>query len=76
MIIDNGAEVTIPIQLFSSNGEGTGFSKETWQGFQTNFVSKNINRTIIILDSPHYVHDYEYESISTEITLYITDLAD
>ena len=35
-----------------------------------------INRTIIILDSPHYVHDYEYESISTEITLYITDLAD
>lgn len=74
-IVDDGTDVDVPILLFSSNGEGTGHSKDIWQGYHQHFVSKKENRYRIILDSPHYVHDYEYHYISEEIIVFIEGLS-
>lgn len=57
----------IPYLLFVSNGEGTGFSKEEWDQFQKDFAETNNQVQMIELDSPHYLHNHEYERISREI---------
>ncbi|HHT24633.1 MAG TPA: alpha/beta hydrolase [Clostridiaceae bacterium] len=63
----------IPILLFTSDGDGTGYEKETWQNFQRNYVEKVEGGIIIELDCPHYVHDYEYELISKKIIEFISN---
>ena len=57
----------IPIHLFSSNGERTGFSARTWLEFQTDFAKKATNGQLTKLDVPHSVHNYAYKQIAYEI---------
>ena len=56
----------ISILLFSSNGQGTGWDKQTWTGFQRDFFHVQRNSKLIELDSSHYIHNIKYERIAEE----------
>ena len=58
----------VPMLLFISNGSGgTGFDEKTWRTIPKEYISKSDSAIYIELDCPHYVHDYMYEEISSEI---------
>lgn len=62
----------IPILLFISDGSGgTGFSKEVWRNIPIEYISHIKDGSYILLECPHYVHDYEYERISEEIKSFL-----
>ncbi len=61
----------VPILLFSSNGQGTGWDKNTWLDFQKDFISKNKDGEFIKLDCPHYIHDVEFKRIADESEKFI-----
>lgn len=61
----------IPILIFSSNGEGTGWDEYEWRKLQDDFINKVEDGMLINLDSPHYIHNYEYEEITNEINKFI-----
>lgn len=69
-----GNKPDIPILLFISNGQGTGFDEDTWRQSQKDYSMGVANGSYIELDCPHYVHDYEYEQISKEIKRFITGM--
>lgn len=64
----------IPILLFSSNGEGTGWNKDEWTIFQNNYIKKFESAEIIDLDCSHYLHDIEYKKIANETDIFIRSL--
>ncbi len=64
----------IPMLLFVSDGTGTGWDKDVWHSYQKNFIEQNEKGKILELDCPHYVHDYEYETISEKVKEFISDL--
>ncbi len=57
----------VPMLLFVSNGEGTGWDKETWRSCQKEYIANIANSKMIELDCPHYIHDFEYQVISEKI---------
>ena len=61
----------LPILLFSSNGQGTGYSQEEWQSFQKDFAAQHPQTELILLDSPHYVHDYASDDLSEKIKQFL-----
>ena len=62
----------VPMLLFISDGSGgTGFDEKTWRSIPKEYISKSDNAIYIELDCPHYVHDYMYEEISSEIKNFI-----
>lgn len=64
----------VPILMFSSNGQGTGWDEEVWKNFQENYVENIEDGKIINLDCSHYVHDIEYEKIADETKKFIKSL--
>lgn len=64
----------IPMLLFVSNGDGTGWDKETWRSCQREYIANIANSKMIELDCPHYVHDYEYKAISESIIAFLANL--
>lgn len=64
----------VPILLFLSNGQETGFDEKTWIHIQKKFSSKNDFTTLIELDSSHYIHDIDYERIAEESEAFIEKL--
>lgn len=64
----------IPMLLFISNGQGTGWDSENWIDIQSNFVDNLSKGESIKLACSHYVHDIEYEKISKESDRFIRDL--
>ena len=70
---DNGVP-NIPILLFSSNGEGTGWNKDAWTTFHDSFIKKAKDAEMISLDCSHYVHDIEYKKIADVIDMFIRNL--
>lgn len=71
LLVDEGEGVNIPMLMFVSNGEGTGWSEDQWKKLQKDFALEDEKREIIELDCPHYVHDYEYDCISDEIKKFL-----
>lgn len=65
------SNVTVPILLFGSNGEGTGFEADYWCSSQQDFIRQVQNGTFIQLDCSHYVHDIDYEKIVVIMKNYI-----
>ena len=63
----------IPMLLFVSNGDGTGWDKETWRSYQREYIANIENSKMIELDCPHYVHDYEYKEISESIIAFLLE---
>lgn len=73
-IVDKGRTPTIPILLFSSNGEGTGWNRDTWIDFQKDFITSIEAGQLIELNASHYIHNIEYERIAEETKTFIDDL--
>lgn len=69
-----GAVPQVPMLLFCSNGQGTGMDKAQWTVCQSDFVQEAENAKLIELDCPHYVHNYEYQFISSEIKSFIDNI--
>lgn len=62
----------VPMLLFVSDGSGgTGFEQETWRSIPKDYIKNMPQASIVELDCPHYVHDYEYEKISKEIKAFL-----
>ena len=64
----------VPMLLFSSNGQGTGWNEKTWVGFQKDFIVVQGNGELIELDSSHYIHNILYERIAEESKIFIKNL--
>lgn len=65
----------LPMLLFISDGSGgTGFDKETWRSIPEEYISGVKGGKFIELDCPHYVHDYEYETISKSIINFLNSI--
>lgn len=65
----------LPMLLFISDGSGgTGFDKETWRSIPKEYISGVKDGKYIELDCPHYVHDYEYETISKSIINFLNSI--
>lgn len=63
----------VPMLLFISDGSGgTGFDKETWRRIPKEYIAGADNAKYIELDCPHYVHDYEYKTISENIIQFLS----
>lgn len=69
--VGSGDMPHVPMLMFVSNGSGTSWDTEKWQGCQLEFAKGKDNIQTIILDCPHYVHDYEYERISEDIKAFL-----
>ena len=60
--------------LFISDGSGgTGFDKDTWRKIPIEYIEQVHDGKYIELDCPHYVHDYEYKTISENIVEFLSD---
>ena len=75
-IVQNNGVPQVPMLLFVSNGIGTGWNEDAWREYQNSYLENVENGKLINLDCPHYLHDYEYDKISDEITIFITDVLD
>lgn len=65
----------LPMLLFISNGSGgTGFDEETWRSIPKEYISQVNDGKYIELDCPHYVHDYEYTTISKEMSDFLSGI--
>jgi len=65
----------LPMLLFISDGSGgTGFDKETWRSMPKEYISGVKDGKYLELDCPHYVHNYEYESISKRIVVFLKNI--
>ncbi|MCI8571741.1 MAG: alpha/beta hydrolase [Lachnospiraceae bacterium] len=72
--VNNMGAPQIPMLLFISDGSGgTGFDKETWRKIPIEYVSQIDEGEYIELDCPHYVHDYEYKTISESIIAFLME---
>ncbi|QDQ98531.1 alpha/beta fold hydrolase [Tomitella fengzijianii] len=66
----------VPMLFFTSNGEGTGIDTDTWRGYQRAFLDKVHDSRQVILESGHYVHDYETDTIAGTARNFIDGLDD
>lgn len=73
-IVQNNGVPQVPMLLFVSNGSGTGWNKDEWRGYQNEYLANVEIGKIINLDCSHYIHDYEYDTISEEIRVFLTGI--
>lgn len=65
--VKTGVLPQVPMLFFVSNGTGTGWDEVAWHSYQKNYIGQVEQGSIVELDCPHYVHDYEYKMISEKI---------
>lgn len=73
-LVQEGDIPQVPMLLFVSNGEGTGWNADEWRSYQEDFAQSVENARLLALDCPHYVHDHAYDTISREIKAFLTDI--
>lgn len=71
-IVGEAGTSQIPMLLFVSNGTGTGWDTEAWCSYQKDYLDSLEHGDMIELNCPHYVHDYEYETISENIVQFLS----
>jgi len=69
-VFDNGIP-KIPVLMFSSNGQGTGWDENIWRSFQISYSNQLENAMLIEMDCSHYIHNIEYEKIADNIMLFL-----
>lgn len=74
-IVQNKEVPQVPMLLFVSNGSGTGWKESEWCEYQNRYFENVENGKLISLDCPHYIHDYEYETISEEIRVFLREMS-
>ena len=65
-MINEAKEIKESASVVKAYG-GTSFDEKTWRTIPKEYISKSDSAIYIELDCPHYVHDYMYEEISSEI---------
>ena len=73
-IVRDGAVPQVPMLFFISNGQGTGWDMDSWQGFQKDYLQKVEKGQYRELACPHYVHNHEYEKINENIRSFLHGL--
>lgn len=73
LVATNG-KIDVPVLVFSSNGQGTGWRDDEWRDFQKTFIADSPNGRLVELDSSHYVHDIEYRRIAEEIRAFLSEI--
>lgn len=73
-LVQEGDVPQVPMLLFVSNGEGTGWNADEWRSYQENFAQSVENARLLTLDCPHYVHNHAYDTISREIKAFLTGI--
>lgn len=73
-IVGAGKNPEVPILLFSSNGEETGFAPDEWIRNHVNFIEQTLQGELVALDVPHYVHNYAYDEIAEYIKQFLIKL--
>ncbi len=64
----------LPMLLFISDGSGgTGFDQEAWRKIPIEYISQVDEGEYVELNCPHYVHDYEYKTISERIRAFLLE---
>lgn len=71
--LGSSADVTVPVLLFGSNGQGTGFDSYYWCSCQQEFMEQIQDGIFIQLDCSHYVQDIEYEEIALLVKEFISE---
>ncbi|MBN9654105.1 alpha/beta hydrolase [Halobacillus sp. GSS1] len=56
----------VPILLFASNGQGTGWNEQTWSKRQSEFIQDARQGKMVHLNASHSVHNIDYHKIATE----------
>ena len=69
--VQNNGVPQVPMLLFVSNGIGTGWNEDEWRGYQNSYLENVEKGKLINLDCSHYIHDYEYNTISEEIRVFL-----
>ena len=64
----------IPILLFISNGEETGWDKDEWVEIQSTYIENISTSKSIKLNCSHYVHDIEFRKIAEESNQFIEEI--
>ncbi|KMK76725.1 hydrolase [Alkalihalobacillus pseudalcaliphilus] len=64
----------VPMLLFSSNGQGTGWDERSWIDFQEEFIRRHGNSKLIKYNSTHYIHHINFEEIAEESKEFINGL--
>lgn len=73
-LVQEGGVPQVPMLLFVSNGDGTGWNADEWRFYQEEYAQSVDNARLLTLDCPHYVHDHQYETISREIRAFLADM--
>lgn len=61
----------LPYLLFTSNGQGTGFSRERWHQLSHQFARELDQADIILLEAPHYLHHHKATDIAETIKTFL-----
>ncbi|MFB4159516.1 hypothetical protein ACE1TF_06495 [Geomicrobium sp. JSM 1781026] len=62
---------SVPTLQFVSNGEGTGWDKATWLGFQQTFQQNQNDATLVHIDAAHNLHYTNSKQIAEEIDVFL-----
>ena len=73
-IVQKSGVPQVPMLLFVSNGVGTGWNENEWRKYQNSYAANVESCKLINLDCPHYIHDYEYDKISEEIRVFLSEI--
>lgn len=73
IVKENGVP-NVPILIFSSNGQGTGWNENEWRIFHKNYIENIQGGEMVDLNCSHYVHDIEYKKIADETKKFIKNL--
>lgn len=65
--VASGKIPEVPLLMFVSNGDDTGFPEETWRTLQQQFAKTAPHADIVYLDVGHYVHDFAYTEIAEKV---------
>lgn len=72
--VDEIGTPQVPMLFFVSNGDGTGYKKEDWQKYSTQYLSKVPDSQQVFLEASHYIHDYEYKTIADKSKIFINSI--
>lgn len=64
----------MPYLLFTSNGQGTSFSKEQWHKLYQQLIEDLDQVRAIPVDAPHYLHNHVPEQLVEEIDIFLAHL--
>ena len=61
----------IPVLLFVSNGEGTGFSQSEWQNYTKDFARNRSNVQVVYEDAPHDLYHSKKNEVFSQIRSFL-----